>query len=62
MDIRKIARIIVNVGAIALIVLQRPELGQMVPPEWAPSILTAVGVVNLVLSAVRWLAEGQAAA
>ena len=59
MDLRKIARVIVNVVALILAVLALPQAGAVVPLDTLPWLGGVTAILNQVLSVLRWYAEGK---
>ena len=58
MDLRKLARLVVNFGALAAAILMLPQFGAVVPVEWLPGIAAVAAVLNQILSWIRALNEG----
>jgi hypothetical protein len=59
MDFRKFARLAVNILALVAAVLALPQLGAIMPADALPLLASVAAMVNMALSAVRWVAEGK---
>lgn len=58
-DLRKVLRHVVNFLVIAAGLLAIPELGAEVPVGWLPYLAGAAGIVNLILSWIRAVNDGE---
>ena len=58
-DFRKILRWTVNILALVVAALTLPELGEIVPVTWLPTIGAITSIANLILSWIRSVSGGE---
>ena len=59
LSFRKILRWTVNILALVVAALTLPELGEIVPVAWLPTIGAITSIANLILSWIRSVSGGE---